>query len=251
MSIDWFTFTAQIFNFLVLVLLLRWLLYGRIINAMQEREEKIAQRVQEADERQSEADEKAEAYARKLAEVDEERENRIKEARREADAERKRLLEEARSEIDQRRQRWQEEYERERDDVLAELRNQSGKLGVDIARQTLQQLAGADLQQRMYDQFGDRIQEIDEAQREEILQHLGNGAAKVSVVSAYDLDEKHRERIRETVVQLFGGDGQINFETNKELICGIELDVGGYSFGWNVKEFIGDVELEFDRKLRQ
>jgi hypothetical protein len=34
------------------------------------------------------------------------------------------------------------------------------------------------------------------------------------------------------------------------LICGLELDVGGYSFGWNVKDFLRDLEVEFSERLK-
>ena len=42
MSIDWFTFTAQIINFLVLVWLLSHFLYKPIVNAMNDRQARIA-----------------------------------------------------------------------------------------------------------------------------------------------------------------------------------------------------------------
>ena len=55
MSIDWFTFTAQILNFLVLVWLLTHFLYQPITKAMQERQQKIADEHQKALELQQQA----------------------------------------------------------------------------------------------------------------------------------------------------------------------------------------------------
>ncbi len=49
MLINWFTVLAQIVNFLILVYLLKRFLYGPIIRAMQEREKKIARRLQDAE----------------------------------------------------------------------------------------------------------------------------------------------------------------------------------------------------------
>jgi F-type H+-transporting ATPase subunit b len=48
MLIDWFTVVAQIINFLILVALLKHFLYGRIIKAMDQREERINSRLEEA-----------------------------------------------------------------------------------------------------------------------------------------------------------------------------------------------------------
>ena len=44
MHIDWFVLFCQVFNFLLLVYLLKRFLYGRIIKAMDDREAKIAAR---------------------------------------------------------------------------------------------------------------------------------------------------------------------------------------------------------------
>ena len=53
MLIDWFTVVAQIVNFLVLVALLKHFLYGRLVEAIDAREKRIAARLAEADEKGS------------------------------------------------------------------------------------------------------------------------------------------------------------------------------------------------------
>jgi len=63
-QIDYFTIFAQIINFLVLVLLLKHFLYGRIIKAMDEREKRIESQLQEAAKKKKEADEEADSYRR-------------------------------------------------------------------------------------------------------------------------------------------------------------------------------------------
>ena len=48
MSVNWFTVAAQVVNFLILVWLLHRFLYGPIIAAMDRRERRIAERLQDA-----------------------------------------------------------------------------------------------------------------------------------------------------------------------------------------------------------
>jgi len=62
MHIDWFVFFCQIFNFLLLMYLLKRFLYGRILKAMDDRETKISARFAEADELKAKANEAAELY---------------------------------------------------------------------------------------------------------------------------------------------------------------------------------------------
>lgn len=59
MLIDWFTVVAQIINFLILVFLLKHFLYGRIINAMDQREARITSRLEEAETQRKEAENEA------------------------------------------------------------------------------------------------------------------------------------------------------------------------------------------------
>lgn len=249
MDIDWFTFTAQIVNFLVLVLLLRWLLYGRIVDAMKKREEKIANRLKEADRKRTDAEEKAGRYEEKTRALEEEREKALEEARRDAQEERRRLVEEAREEVDRRRAEWKEAYRRERDDIVSEVRRQAGRMGLEAARRTLSQLADADLEERMCDAFATRLRELDDERREDIARQLGDGRGELSFRSAFDVPEERRERLREMVRETFGNDAEMTFETSADLICGLELHAGGYSFGWNVKEFLDDLELELGRRI--
>lgn len=250
MNIDWFTFAAQIVNFLVLVALLRWLLYGRILRAMKVREEKIANRLKEAERKHSEAEEKVEQYEEKTREIDRRREELLEEARREAREEHERLLKEARREVDRKRDQWQQAYHRELDDLLSDLRRQAGKMGVEAARRTLVQLAETDLDKRMCDTFAARMRELGEEQRREIRRHLGNGDVEVSIRSAFDVSNEQKQRLRETIRETFGYGADISFETSTDLICGLELDVGGYRFGWNVREFLHDLEHDFDERLK-
>jgi len=250
MRIDWFTFVAQIFNFLVLVALLRWLLYGPIVRAMKEREEKIGSRLEEADQKREQAEEKAQEYEDKSRHLDQKRDELLKKARDEAHEERQRLLKQAKQEIDRRREQWQDALHREQEDFLSDLRRQAGEMGLHVARRTLAQLADAELQQRMYDAFASRLGQLGDEQREEILRHLDNGEAKVSVRSAFDIAGDQRERLSRTIRATFQVEADVSFEQSGDLICGLELDVEGYSFGWNVKEFLRDLEVVFSRRRK-
>ena len=251
MNIDWFTFAAQLINFLVLVALLRWLLYRPIVRAMKKREEKIASRLEEADQKQEEAEEKVQEYQDKSGKLDKEREELLKEARQKAHEEQQRLLKEAKQAIDRRREQWQDALHRDQEDFLSDLRRQAGETGLHVARRTLEQLADAELEERMCEAFASRLEQLDSEQREKVLHHLGNGEAEVLVRSAFDVPDKQRQRLSETIRNSFDADAEISFDRSADLICGLELDVGGYNFGWNVKDFLRDLETEYSERLRE
>jgi F-type H+-transporting ATPase subunit b len=245
----WFTFAAQIVNFLVLVALLRWLLYGRIVRAMHDRKAKIQNRLEEAEQWRREAEMTAHEHEEKVREIEQRREQMLESARGQAQEEGERWRREAREEVGRKRQQWEESFRRERRELLSEVRRQAGHAGVEAARRTLEQLADVDLESRICDRFAERLRELDGQQRDEIARHLGDGEDVVSIRSAFNVSQERRKRLRETLRETIGYNAAIEFEQASDLICGLELDVGGYRFGWNVKQFLHDLELEFDDKM--
>ena len=102
----------------------------------------------------------------------------------------------------------------------------------------------------MVQDFAERIERLDEAQRQEITAHLERGEADVILRSVFPLSQTSRERLSQAVRRGFGEQGKISFQTSTDLICGIELDVDGFCFGWNVSEILQRLEHEFDERMR-
>jgi F-type H+-transporting ATPase subunit b len=249
MNIDWFTFFAQIVNFLVLVALLRWLLYDRVVDAMERREQRIAERHEAADRKQAEAEEKAEQWERKQREIDRRREELLDEARNEVNERRQQLLGEARREVDEKRRQWREAYRRERDDLLAQVRGQAGRASLEAARRSLSQLAGADLERHVFESFATRMRDLDEEKRQEVERQLDDGGAEAVVRSAFELSGEQKDRLREVLEETFRHETRISLQTTSELICGLELEIGGFSFGWSVKGFLEELEADFREQM--
>ena len=67
MLIDWFTVIAQVINFLVLVVLLKRFLYKPILDAIDQREKRIASALAEADAQKVEAKKEREKFQEKNA----------------------------------------------------------------------------------------------------------------------------------------------------------------------------------------
>ena len=79
--IDWFTVVAQIINFLVLALLLKHFLYGRVVSAMEQREADIAKRWQAAEQTQHDAEQELATAQHKNRELEEQREELLSKIR--------------------------------------------------------------------------------------------------------------------------------------------------------------------------
>lgn len=250
MDIDWFTFGAQIINFLVLVGLLRWLLYDPIISAMDEREQKITDRLSDADEARHEAEQEQEKYQQKTQELEERSQEILDEAKQQANEERQRLLEQARDESEKRHAAWIESFQRDQRERINETRRAIASMGVVTAREIVAQLADADLQTQMCATFARKLGDFTDEQRQEISAQLSGANRSVVVRSAMNLDEAQQERLREAIRAAQLPHTDVRFETDRQLICGLELDVGGFSFSWNADEFLHEIEHELNKEVR-
>ena len=250
MTIDWFTFIAQIVNFLILVGLLRWLLYAPIVRAMTQREQKIADRLNSALETQTAAEKTMEDYQEKSRRLDDEHQQLMKEYRIQAHAEYEKLLKEAKGDVESHRANWHSEFQREQEEVLSDLRRQVGHMGLETARRTLKELADAELEQRLCTVFVSRIEQLSDQQRQEIMRNMNNGESKIVIRSAFELPTTQREILRNLIQNTFASTEEVRFEQSKELVCGIEVDVGGYSISWNINDFLSELGLKVSERLR-
>jgi F-type H+-transporting ATPase subunit b len=251
MLIDWFTVIAQIVNFLVLVFLLKHFLYGRIINAMNQREENIASRLEEAEKRKKEAEQEAEIYRKKNQEWDEKREEMLSRAEEEAGARRKGLIEKAREEVDQMKARWHEAIQREKNSFLQDLRQRAGRQIYAIARRALKDLANADLEERIIDVFIDRIRDLDENSRKGIVRSIKKADKNVIINSAFELPQSIQQRITEAIRAPLGDGIEVKFQTSPDMILGLELKAHGYKIAWSLDNYFESLESEIREALEE
>jgi len=249
MQIDWVTTIAQIINFLVLVALLRHFLYGPITRAMAERAERIGERMREAEERERAAREQAEAHQQALRELEERRHEVLERARRAAEEERERLTDEARREVAALDRRWHEALRDEQQGFMDELRRRIGEQLCGLSRQALAELANADLQAQMVAVFLERLSGLDQRRREELHAGLREGAGAPRIATAFALPDDQREQLRRGARSLLGEDGEPDFARSEELLCGIELSVGGRKLGWSLDSYLDQLAESIEELL--
>ena len=247
MEFNWFTFVAQLVNFLVLVLLLRKFLYGPIVNAMSAREQGIADRLAEAERRQQDAAREADALRAKNEQLDEQRESLLTQARDEAEQRRRELLREAREAVEQSRQEWNQAFHRQQESLRQEVRQETAQMAVEIARRALRQLADDDLQDRIVSLFVRQLRGLDEEKREQLTHELGDGDGRIFVRAAFPLSEQAQGAVRSILVETFPSGSDV---TSRE-DAGIALQVGGHQVAWSVEEFLDSLEEEVDHRVIQ
>ena len=251
MHVDWFVFFAQIVNFLILVYLLKRFLYGRIIKAMDGREAKIAQRLEEAEGLRKEAETSAALYEEKnrtLAEKQEELLNQMVQA---AEVRRKELIDKARQDVDATRERWHETVLREKESFLQDLRQRVGKQIYAITRRTLSDMADAELEDRIVKVFLKRIETLNETEQEMLKDAVSQASQGIIIQSAFPVTEDLRRMIRDALSRYVSELPAIQYETTGDVLSGVELRAHGHKLAWSLGDYLETMEEGFAHALME
>ncbi len=236
MQIDWLTVGAQIVNFLILVALLKRFLYRPVLEAMDRREQRIAQQLHEAEEREQQADARARDFQEKSADLERRRQELLEQARDDAETERRDRLQEARTEVERQRERWRAQLEQEWEDVRKSLTRRLAGAVTQAARRALADLADTTLEEAMTRIFRRRLADLSEADRRAI----GDGAGAVEIATGFEPDDEMRKALAEGVRERLGRD--VRFVRVDGLVGGIELRARGWKMSWTVVEYLRDFE---------
>jgi F-type H+-transporting ATPase subunit b len=249
MLIDWFTVAAQIVNFLVLVALLRHFLYGPIIRAMDRREEQVVSRLRDAESRWQEAEGEKQLYLDNQKTLDRQREELLEQARGEAEELRRKLLAEVRHEVAESKKHWQAALAREREAFLKELRQRAGLQVFAVSAKALADLADAELEQKIIGRFVKEVGMLNAESRRELRAAARQKA--VTIVSAFAIAAEEQQRLGGQLREIIGDQAELRFAVDPGLICGVKFNVHGGVVGWNLEEYLHDLEQDLGQALAE
>jgi len=266
MQIDWFTFVAQLINFAVLLVLLQRFLYRPIARAMAEREANLAAEFEKAAQQAEAARQEAALFHEKRAELETQRTALLDEARQEAAERRRELVQAARAEADALARSWRAEIEREKARFLMDLRRRVSHEVFRIARQTLADVAQADLETEIANVLIARLEnDAQDALPAGLLQRAP--PTHITIRSAFPLPDNVQRRLtqasRRLVAQMSDPAPEptqrsaepaqnahngavpnvtIGFDVAPDLISGIELQTSDYRISWSVRDYLDTLE---------
>ena len=194
MLIDWYTVAAQVFNFLLLVWVLKRFLYTPVRRAMHQRQERIAQDIHQAEQARREAEESLQALKSERGKLNDERRHILEQAQQEARQWSEQALEQARTELEARRAQWDQALQDERKAFSRRLTASIAGASVEVCRKALLDLADADLELRLVETLLARLPEDSAPQPGEIRVRTG-----------FALRPEGRKHLREALLRRWPG----------------------------------------------
>jgi len=241
MLIDWFTVFAQLVNFLVLMWLLRRFLYRPVLNAIAAREKGLQAERDAAGQARKQAEIEARQLADARAEFERQRQQLLEDAMADARAERQRWLDAARRELlamqAQSRQSIAAEYQRLQQDLVQKT---IGEVYA-VTDKLVRDLANAQLENLMAEQLLARLPDAGQVV-------LPDGEAW-TIVSTFALSDQVREKLAAGIHRHWPASGVVQFQQLADLLCGLELRVGGYRLAWNAADYLQALQQQIAKPI--
>ncbi len=128
----WTTFT-----FILVAFILYKFAWSKIIKALDEREERIKSNIEEAQKLKQEAENKFQEYQNKLADLKEEAQSLLSEAKKDAEHLRNSIIQKAKTEAEELRRRAQKEINLAKESAIQEIHKYAIDLSMEITRKVI------------------------------------------------------------------------------------------------------------------
>ena len=160
LGINFKSIIIQAVGFLILLLILKKYLFGKISAMIKERSEGVKSTYAKVENDRAEAERLIIEYQKKLAEVEAEVGRRIQEAVKEGERISEGIVQRAQQEIELLRVKAQESIELERKKALADIRNQVVTLSIMASSRIIQQSISQQTAEKLVDGFIEEIGEL-------------------------------------------------------------------------------------------
>jgi F-type H+-transporting ATPase subunit b len=240
MNFDWTTFFLELINFFILLWILRHFLYRPVLEVIQARQQKIDDRIGEAERLRREALADQEACRRNLAAWTEEKTRARLELDREIAAERERLLARLAEETAELKDKRKAQEERERQEWERAAEQRALELGGRFVTRLLERLASPELEARLVTVALADLETLPEAEIEKLRSALAEDFPVIA--SAYPLTAEHRHTLTAGLAALAGRPVDPDFKEDPALLAGLRIHAGPWVLAANLRD-----ELRFYR----
>lgn len=239
MLIDWFTVGAQIINFLILIWLLKRFLYGPILRAMHEREERVRSRLEDARNTRREAEEEFQRLQSERQELEHTRDEYMAQARLEIKKWKDEAMDKARAEVEEKRASWQQAVRQERERELEKMRKRIVRQVLAVSGRALADLADESLERKAADKFLSELRRR-KAEVDDGFVHAG----AVTLRIGGQVSEETGQRLRRELHEVFPEARNIEVSQDTDMGLGLTVVAGDRKWDWTLHGYLRDLEQE-------
>jgi F-type H+-transporting ATPase subunit b len=231
------------------VWLLRRFLYKPVLKAIDERENKIASELKDAEAKETEAKKEQNEFLKRNEKFDQQKKKLMDNVIAETNEEREKLLEEARNEAAALRSKLEESLNAMQENLEHDIVQKTQEEVFAVTRKTLKDLSSMSLEEQSVNIFITRLKESKNEEKKKFIKAFKAGSNSILVQTAFDLPSKQQIEIKNTVNEILGTKTQFQFKTMPELIGGIELTSNGFKLAWSISEYLSSIQKSISETL--
>ena len=236
MELNWSTFALEIFNFLVLVWILKRFLYQPVLGVITRRRATIENQLIEARQLHAESDALKEQYEHRLVDWEQERQKAMDKLRLELEENRLRQLENLKAELAQEEEKNQVARSRQDKQLIREIEQRALQQGAEFASRLLTEAAGPELENRLFDLLLDGLSIMPADQISDLSNKWGDSPEHILVTSAYPLTDEKQHQLEETLSEATGLSAPVFYEQDAKLLAGLNITIGAWVLQLNVRD---------------
>ncbi len=213
---------VQIFNFLIMFVILRAWVFKPIVGMLEERRERIAQGLEDARVAE-EAREKAEEEAEKIiADAQQEANKRVREATTRAEEAARDIKAAAEREANEIRESASADAAKAKEEALGELRGQIASLAMAAAQKLIGDALDEKRQHALINEFFSGVKSGEVV----VLEGESVSGQAAEVTSAVPLTEEEQSQVKQDVLDKLGGSATVSFKVDPSILGGLIVRVG-------------------------
>ena len=218
---------SQIVNFLILFLALRFLLWKPMLKMLNERKQRIAQGLEDAEQARKDRERAQAEYEERIRQAEQERREILARAAEEGEQARAEALAQARAQAERFISEGKETIERERQRMLAGLRSQVAALSIAAANKLIGEALDEQRQRRLIDEFfsGIKVGRVVVLEEQE-LERAKAGEMTALVTSALPLTEDEQKVVTSGLAEQLGQAPAIEFRIDPAILGGLVIRLG-------------------------
>lgn len=249
MELSWSTFILEIINFLVLVWILKRFLYKPVQEIIARRRAGIEKTLAEAKSMRDEATSLQTQYEGRLADWDKERQQAREDLANDLELERSRKLTELQTTLQQEQEKIRVAESQRLHAARQEMEKTALAQGGRFASRLLKQAASVETETRLLELVIDELACLPAERITTLHNSWSTAPQQITVRSAFPITDDLRQRLEQAVLTVSALRLPVQFEQVPELIAGVELTIGSWVLGANLRdELKGFMELPHEDK---
>lgn len=244
MIIDWFTVLVQIFNFLVLVYILKYFLYKPIFEAIDRRKQEIENSIRRAEKKEAEASAFEEEYQRKKSELEGQERRIVDEANAKASLFLKEKIAEMEKDIKDLKNKRIEKIHKDEEEFRENLLELFKKTVFKLTSKVFEELAGRAFEEGIFETFLFYLREELPKIKDKI-----SDESTVKLISTQELNIEQKKQFQ-TICDSEIHRAKYQYLIREENIAGVKLFIQGFELPWCVENSLRTLEEEFSESLQ-